>query len=133
MRSFLTSVFRGLAAIVLMCIIVPFAVAVFPFAIVLAAIEGFAEGARRYNRRRLAWKTFGASVRIAPALLLVPLLLLLTGCASSFFRTEIAPKVASGINRYCQEPLALRQPIRDEVNRLITPHAIKVTCDGDPQ
>lgn len=55
----------------------------------------------------------------------------LTACST--FSTAVAPKVADGVNRYCREPLAERQLIRSQVNGMITPNTIKVTCQGDPE
>lgn len=55
----------------------------------------------------------------------------LTGC--SLITPKVAPQVAKAVTRYCQEPLAERQLIRAQVNGMITPNTVKVTCVGDPQ
>lgn len=76
--------------------------------------------------------------RIAPppAFLIIVLatlavaLVLLTGCET--VRTNVGPQVAKAVTRYCQEPLSERQTIRAEVNGLIAPNQIRVTCAGDP-
>lgn len=58
-------------------------------------------------------------------------MLCLSGC--TVFNAKVAPEVAKGVNRYCLEPLAERQLIRSQVNGMITPNTIKVTCAGDPE
>lgn len=55
----------------------------------------------------------------------------LSGC--TVFNAKVAPQVAKGVNRYCLEPLSERQLIRSQVNGMITPNTIKVTCAGDPE
>lgn len=57
--------------------------------------------------------------------------LLLQGC--SLISPKVAPQVAKGVNRYCQEPLEERLVIRAQVNSMITPNAIYVNCEGDPK
>lgn len=57
--------------------------------------------------------------------------LCLSGC--TVFNAKVAPEVAKGVNRYCLEPLSERQLIRSQVNGMITPNTIKVTCAGDPE
>lgn len=52
------------------------------------------------------------------------------GCAS--LTSAVAPQVASAITKYCAEPLAERLVIRGQVNSMIAPATIKVTCAGDP-
>lgn len=76
-------------------------------------------------------------LRITPSAAVLTLLLcilgvvtLLNGCES--VRANVGPRVADAVNRYCLEPLAERQTIRTEVNGLIKPNAIRVTCAGDP-
>lgn len=56
-------------------------------------------------------------------------LLSAVGCTT--FTTAIGPQVAKGVTRYCQEPQSERLLIREQVNTLITPNTIKVTCAGD--
>ncbi len=58
------------------------------------------------------------------------ILMSVTGCET--FRANVGPQVAKAVTRYCQEPLAERQVIRTEVNGLIAPNTIRVTCVGDP-
>lgn len=53
----------------------------------------------------------------------------LTGCAA--FNKEVAPRVAQAVNTYCIEPQESRALIRQQVNALITPNQIRVTCSGD--
>lgn len=52
------------------------------------------------------------------------------GCAS--LTGAVAPQVARAVTKYCAEPLAERLVIREQVNGMITPATIKVTCPGDP-
>jgi len=54
----------------------------------------------------------------------------ITGCAS--VTSAVAPQVASAVQKYCATPLAERQVIRAQVNTLISPATIRVTCPGDP-
>jgi hypothetical protein len=56
---------------------------------------------------------------------------LVTGCAA--LTKDVAPKVAKAVNHYCLEPLASRQFIRAQVNAMVAPNAVKVTCSGDPE
>jgi hypothetical protein len=63
--------------------------------------------------------------RVVFALLLVSL----TGCAA--FNKEVAPRVAQAVNTYCLEPQESRSLIRQQVNTLIAPNQIRVTCQGD--
>lgn len=58
-------------------------------------------------------------------------ILLISGC--SLVTPKVAPQVAKAVNRYCLEPLAERQLIRAQVNGMITPNTVKVTCEGDPE
>jgi hypothetical protein len=64
------------------------------------------------------------------ALILLPLVLL-TGCAT--LTRDVAPKVAKAVNHYCLEPLESRQFIRSQVNAMVAPNSVKVTCAGDPE
>lgn len=57
-------------------------------------------------------------------------IVLLSGC--SVISGKVAPKVASAVNRYCQEPYSERQLIREEVNKMTAPHLVRVSCAGDP-
>jgi hypothetical protein len=54
-----------------------------------------------------------------------------TGCAT--LTGAVAPQVAKAVTKYCQEPYAERSLIRAQVNDMIAPATIKVTCAGDPQ
>lgn len=54
----------------------------------------------------------------------------LTGCQAVL--QKAGPKIAAGVNKYCQEPLETRLAIRKQVNELIAPNAVRVTCEGDP-
>ena len=53
----------------------------------------------------------------------------LPGCAA--FNKEVAPRVAQAVNTYCLEPQESRALIRAQVNGLISPNTIRVTCQGD--
>lgn len=58
-------------------------------------------------------------------------ILLLAACAS-LLPAPLKEKVASAVARYCAAPLSERQIVRQEVNELTAPNAIKITCVGDP-
>lgn len=59
----------------------------------------------------------------------VGLIAALTDCAT--VTTEVAPRVAQAVKVYCSEPLAERQLIRSQVNGLVAPATVRVTCPGD--
>lgn len=63
------------------------------------------------------------------AVLISMVVLSLSGC--SLIVPKVGPQVAKAVNRYCQEPQAARQLVRAEVNGMIEPHKIVVTCAGD--
>jgi hypothetical protein len=58
-------------------------------------------------------------------------LVALSGC--SLITPKVGPQVAKAVNRYCQEPLEERLVLRAQVNGMITPNQVRVTCEGDPQ
>jgi hypothetical protein len=58
-------------------------------------------------------------------------ILFLSGC--SIIAPKVGPQVAKAVNRYCVEPYATRSVLRAQVNEMVFPHEIKVTCEGDPQ
>lgn len=58
-------------------------------------------------------------------------LLALAGCAA--LSTKVAPKVANAVSKYCQEPQASRQALRDQINSLTAPNSVQVNCAGDTQ
>lgn len=60
----------------------------------------------------------------------VVLVLFVSGC--SLITPQVGPRVAKAVNRYCQEPYATRLLLRDQVNGMITPNQVRVTCVGDP-
>lgn len=62
---------------------------------------------------------------------LIVLTLGFSGC--SLITPKVGPQVAKAVNRYCQEPLAERLVLRAQVNGMITPNQVKVTCAGDPE
>lgn len=53
-----------------------------------------------------------------------------TGCAF----LPLAEKIASGVEKYCQEPYSFRSIYRNTVNAGLvgTGHAVHVHCNGDP-
>lgn len=55
----------------------------------------------------------------------------LAGC--SVIAPKVGPEVAKAVNRYCGEPYQTRLVLRTQVNQMITPNTIKVTCEGDPE
>lgn len=57
----------------------------------------------------------------------------LTLCGCSLLAPKVGPEVAKAVNRYCAEPYQVRLLMRTEVNTLISPNTIKVTCEGDPE
>lgn len=63
---------------------------------------------------------------IAVALIMVAM----TGC--SVITQKAGPQVAKAVNRYCEEPYEVRKVLRTEVNGMIAPNTVKVTCNGDP-
>jgi len=64
-------------------------------------------------------------------LLLSALVVAITGC--SFIAPKVGPQVAKAVNRYCVESYQTRLLMRSEVNAMIKPNSIKVTCEGDPE
>jgi hypothetical protein len=64
-------------------------------------------------------------------ILLALCLVSLTGC--TLIAPAIGPRVAKSVNRYCQESYQARLLLRTEVNSLIVPNKVQVTCEGDPQ
>lgn len=57
--------------------------------------------------------------------------LAMSGC--SLLAPKTSAKVAQAVNIYCTEPLATRLVLRAEVNSMVAPNAVKVTCVGDPE
>lgn len=55
--------------------------------------------------------------------------LALTSC--SVLSPQVGPYVAKAVTRYCAEPEAGRKLLRAEVNSLVAPNAVQVTCKGD--
>lgn len=55
--------------------------------------------------------------------------LLLVSCG--LLQTKIGPKAADAINKYCLQPQDARLALRAQVNSLITPNSIAITCSGD--
>jgi hypothetical protein len=55
----------------------------------------------------------------------------LAGC--SVIAPKAGPYLAKGVNRYCEEPEAARVLLRTEVNSLIAPNSVRVTCSGDAE
>lgn len=64
-------------------------------------------------------------------LLLSLVVVALTGC--SLIAPKVGPQVAKAVNRYCVESYQTRLLMRSEVNAMIQPNQIKVTCEGDPE
>lgn len=61
---------------------------------------------------------------------LLPAFLFLGGC--SFLPVTAKDKIASGVTRYCGSMTQVeRQILRAEVNAVIAPNEIRVTCAGD--
>lgn len=65
------------------------------------------------------------------SVLLSLVILSLAGCAA--LSSKAAPEVAKAVNKYCAEPYQERLLLRNAVNEMTKPNAVKVTCDGDPQ
>jgi len=61
----------------------------------------------------------------------VVFVILLSGC--TLFGDELAEEAADVVRKYCEEPLGVRQAVREQVNAAAAPHAVRVTCAGDPQ
>lgn len=53
----------------------------------------------------------------------------LTGCST--LSGEVAPRVAKAVQVYCIETPESRALIRSQVNAMIAPNTIRVTCEGD--
>jgi hypothetical protein len=66
-------------------------------------------------------------------ILLLGLLALCASCTSSLVTGKIAPKAAQVITAYCLEPQSTRLLVREQVNSLITPNAVRIDCAGDVQ
>ncbi len=58
-------------------------------------------------------------------------LAVLSGC--SLISPKVGPQVAKAVNRYCGESYQIRLLMRTEVNGMIKPNTVKVTCEGDPE
>jgi len=65
-------------------------------------------------------------------LLLLVSTVLMTGC--SILGQPVAEKVASAVDKYCEEPYSARQLYRTTVNEelALEGHTVTVTCFGDP-
>lgn len=64
---------------------------------------------------------------------LIGALLCLALPACSLIAPRVGPTIAKGVTRYCAEPQAERLVLRSQVNGMITPNTIVVTCQGDVQ
>ena len=55
------------------------------------------------------------------------------GCA--LIAGPVTEKIASGVEKYCEEPLAYRELYRNTVNASLahTGHLVHVHCSGDPE
>ena len=64
------------------------------------------------------------------SLLLVTILV--AGCSTLF--APVAEKIASSVERYCEEPYSYRSIYRNTVNSnlVISGHKVHVHCSGDP-
>jgi uncharacterized protein YceK len=65
------------------------------------------------------------------AIVLSLVLASLAGC--SLITPKVGPQVAKAVNRYCAEAYQTRLLMRTEVNAMIKPNTVKVTCEGDPE
>lgn len=56
------------------------------------------------------------------------------GVSCSIIGAPIAEKIASGVEKYCEEPYAYRNDYRNTVNAQLTEsgHQVHVHCAGDP-
>lgn len=54
----------------------------------------------------------------------------LAACAA--LQTEVGPRAAKAINRYCLEPQSERLVLRQQVNSLVAPNSVQINCEGDP-
>lgn len=61
--------------------------------------------------------------------LVVLAFLTLGGCSE--INKNIAPKAAQVINTYCLEDQSVRLVVRQQVNELIKPNAVRIDCAGD--
>lgn len=70
--------------------------------------------------------------RILFCALAVALALFTPACA--LVPTAAKENIAKGVNEYCTRLTATeRHILRAEVNALVAPNAVRVTCAGDPQ
>lgn len=63
--------------------------------------------------------------------LVAPLLALCALCGCATITEKIGPKAAQAIMAYCLEPAETRSLVRSQVNALISPNEVKITCVGD--
>lgn len=65
-------------------------------------------------------------------ILLICSIMLLTGCSTLF--GPVAEKIASGVEKYCEEPYSYRSVYRNTVNSnlVVSGHKVHVHCSGDP-
>jgi hypothetical protein len=69
--------------------------------------------------------------RIAAAVLMGLMLLWMSGCG--LLPTSMKDRIAEGVKQYCSRLTpGERQVMRSEVNAIVAPNSIKVTCEGDP-
>ena len=68
---------------------------------------------------------------VASVVYCVLVLSIASGCA---IFSPVAEKIASGIEKYCQEPYSFRQVYANTVNSQLTAsgHVVHVHCLGDP-
>lgn len=59
-------------------------------------------------------------------------LFVVTACSTLF--GPVAEKIASGVEKYCEEPYSYRSVYRNTVNSklVMTGHKVHVHCSGDP-
>lgn len=53
--------------------------------------------------------------------------------ACSLLQRNVAPRVAKAVQSYCAQPRESRLLVRQQVNELIIPNRVQVTCAGDPE
>ena len=58
-------------------------------------------------------------------------LVALSACAA--LQSRLGPRAAEVVNSYCQKPESARLALRQEVNFLIAPHSVEISCAAAPQ
>lgn len=69
------------------------------------------------------------SIGLAMWITLIVTLALTSACTT--FTTQVGPRVAQAVTRYCAEPKSERMLLREQVKTLAAPNSIQVNCAVD--